>query len=140
MSTYADALGAVRLWINGRTGTLVGPGKPLALGAHLKHVQGAGEKTYAFMEEQLSLRSADSPEDPDMMAALSAQVYGGTREAAAAAATALAEEISSQLTGRGTAVTGALLFAADDIQGPQWVPDGNTPRYLLGFTVRLRPA
>jgi ABC-type uncharacterized transport system substrate-binding protein len=140
MATYVDALAVMRAWINGRTTTLVGVGHPLQLGAHLKHVQGAGEKAYAFLEEQVSLRSDDAAEDPDMLAQMSAQVYGGTREAAATAATALAEELSSQLNGRPAVMALGTIFAVDDLQGPQWQPDGTMPRYLLGFTVRLRPA
>jgi hypothetical protein len=141
--TYVDALGAMRAWINSRTATLVGIDKPLQLGAHLKYVMGGQPGTYAFLEEQLSYRSADGPESPDMMATLSAQIYGGTREATALAARALAEEISSSLEGIGQTVTvGAdtvLLMVSDDIQGPSWFPDGSLPRMLLNFTVRMRP-
>lgn len=141
--TYADALGAMRAWINSRT-DLAGIGKPLQLGAHLKYVQGGQAGTYAFLEEQLSFRSEDGPESPDMMAVLSAQIYGGTREAVALAARALAEEISSNLEGAGQTVTTGngdqvLLMVSDDIQGPSWFPDGNLPRMLLNFTIRMRP-
>jgi hypothetical protein len=137
--TYTDALGAMRAWINSRTDTLVGVDKPLTMGAHLKKVMGGQPTIYAFLEEQFSYRSDDAPESPDMMAAMSAQVYGGTREAVGTAATALAEEISSNLEGRGAIVSGALLMVGDDIQGPSWFPDGDLPRMLLNFTVRMRP-
>jgi hypothetical protein len=30
-------------------------------------------------------------------------------------------------------------MVSDDIQGPSWFPDGPLPRYLLNFTVRMRP-
>ncbi len=135
--TYVDALAAIRAWINSRD-DLVGPGNPLQLGAHLKKVQGGQPATYAFLEENFSTRS-QSAENPDMLAALSAQVYGGTREACAAAAVALAEELSSTLEGAAASVDGALLCVADDIQGPSWFPDGDLPRMLLNFTVHLRP-
>lgn len=141
--TYADALGAMRAWINSRTATLVGLGNPLQLGAHLKYLEGGQPATYAFLEEQLSARAEDSPENPDMLALLSAQVYGGTREAATAGAVALAEELSTQLQGGPqTVTTGAgdvLVMYADDIQGPSWFPDGNLPRMLLNWSVRVRP-
>lgn len=141
--TYVDALGAMRAWINSRTATLVGTGRPLELGAHLKYVMGGQPATYAFLEEQLSYRAEDSPESPDMMAVLSAQIYGGTREAVASAARALAEEISSGLEGIGQTVTvgtdTVLIMVSDDIQGPSWFPDGSLPRMLLNFTVRMRP-
>lgn len=138
--TYVDAIGAMAAWINSRTAALAGAGNPLQLGAHLKRLGGGEPATYAFLEEQFSSRSEDSGENPDMMAALSAQVYGGTREAAAAAATALAEELSTELCGREVAAAGALLFVADDIQGPSWFPDGDTARYVLNWTTRMRPA
>lgn len=141
--TYADALGTMRAWINSRTGTLVGPGMPLQMGAHLKYLLGGEPATYAFLEEQLSTRSVDAPENPDMWATMSAQVYGGTREAVATAVTALAEEISTQLQGGGQVVQldsgSVLMMVADDIQGPSWFPDGDKPRMLLNWTTRIRP-
>jgi hypothetical protein len=136
--TYVDALAAMRFWINSRP-ALVGTGMPLQEGAHLKHLKGVAPVTYAFLEEQVSTRSVDGPENPDMMAALSAQIYGGTREAATNAAVALCEEISTQLCGCQANVPGATIFVADDIQGPSWVPDGSVPRLLVQFTVRVRP-
>ena len=142
--TYTDGLAAMRAWINSRTDTLVGSGNPLQMGAHLKKVQGGQPATYAFLEEGFTVRSPDAPENPDMMSVLSAQVYGGTREAAGAAAVALAEEISTQLCGIPAVVdmgtSSALLFVSDDITGPSWFPDGDLPRMLLTFTVRMRPA
>jgi hypothetical protein len=139
VSTYVDSVSVIRAWINGRTATLVGAGHPLQKGAHLKHLDGAASATYALIEEITALRSDDAAEDPDMMSVLSAQVYGGTREAATAAAVALAEELSSQLCGCQAAVTGALIFVADDIQGPTWAPDNDVPRLIVQFTVRVRP-
>jgi hypothetical protein len=138
--TYVDALGAMRAWINSRTATLVGPANPLRSGAHLKHLEGATPGTYAYLEELPAFRSVDSPENPDMMATLSAQVYGGTREAATAAAVALAEELSTQLCGCSASVAGATIFVSDDIQGPTWAPDQEVPRLIVQFTVRVRPA
>jgi len=137
--TYVDAVPAMQAWINSRS-ELVGLGNALQLGAHLKKLGGGEPAAYAFLEEQFSVRSADSAESPDMQAALSAQVYGGTREAAGRAATALAEELSTALCGSQAAVDGAVIFVADDIQGPSWVPDGDKPRYLVNWTARMRPA
>lgn len=140
MATYVDSVAVMRAWINGRTATLVGLGHPLQKGAHLKHLDGAASAAYALIEEVTALRSDDSPEDPDMMSVLAAQVYGGTREAATAAAVALAEELSGQLAGRQSAVPGAVIFVSDDIQGPTWAPDQDAPRMIVQFTVRVRPA
>lgn len=138
--TFVDAVGAAQAWINSRTATLVGLGNPLQKGAHLRHLEGAASATYALLEELPATRSFDSPESPDMMATISAQVYGGTREATTAAAVALAEELSTQLMGQPADVTGATLMVCDDIQGPTWVPDDDYPRLLVQFTLRLRPA
>lgn len=140
--TYADAVGAMREWINSRTATLVGVGHPLQQGAHLKKISGGAPAAYAYLEDVFSLRSDDSPESPDMIAALGAQIYADTREAATAAAVALAEELSTQLTGQPwlIPVAGVTIYAADDIQGPSFVPDGDRPRLLLNWTVRVRPA
>jgi hypothetical protein len=137
--TYVDALGVMRAWIDSRTATLVGAGNPLQLGAHLKKVQGGQPVVYAFLEEQLSTRSLDAGENPDMLAALSAQVYGGTREAATKGAVALAEELSTVFDGTPVTIAGALIMAVDDIQGPAWFPDGDLPRLLLNWTTRIRP-
>lgn len=138
--TYADAVGAMREWINSRTTTLVGVGFPLQQGAHLKRISGGAPAAYAYLEDGVSFRSDDSPESPDMLASMSAQIYADTREAATAAAVALAEEISTQLDGRPWPVTDAILLASDDIQGPSFVPDGDRPRLLLNWSVRVRPA
>lgn len=139
--TYADATGAVRAWINGRTG-LVGPGNPLAVGAHLKTLESPAPQTYAFLEEVLTTQTGDSAESPDMLATIGAQVYGGTREAASRAAIALAEELTA-LNGMPEQVDThdgpVLIWVADDVQGPTWTPDGNLARYLVQFTVRVRP-
>jgi hypothetical protein len=139
MRTYVNALGAVIDWINGRGG-LVGPGNPLQKGAHFKRLRGAAVATYALCEEMLiSGRSDDSPENPDQVAVIAAQVYGGTREAATTAATALCAELESGLSGPPQVVGGAVLRAVADIQGPAWAPDGVTPRLLVQFSVRLAP-
>lgn len=129
-------------WINSRTATLVGVGHPLQQGAHLKKISGGAPAAYAYLEEGIAFRSADSPENPDMLASFAAQIYAENRKAASLAATALAEELSTQLEGRETAVTGAgaVIYAVDDIQGPAYVPDGDRPRLLLNWTVRVRPA
>jgi hypothetical protein len=140
--TFVDAVGAMREWINSRTTTLVGVGLPLQQGAHLRRISGGAPAAYAYLEEGFSLTSNDSPESPDMLASLSAQVYADTREAATAAAVALAEELSTQLDGREASapITGAIISAVDGIQGPSFVPDGERPRLLLNWTVRVRPA
>lgn len=135
---YADAIRAVAAWINSRTTTLVGDGYPLQKGAHFKHLDGAAAACYALLEAAPAYLGGGA-ESPDMMAQINAQVYGGTLEAATAAAVALAEEIATQLTGVPATAGGALLMVADDISGPTYAPDGDFPRLLVTFTVCLRP-
>jgi hypothetical protein len=134
-----DAVGAVRAWINSRTATLVGLGKPLQKGAHFKRLDGAADATYALLTEGPTTLGGGA-ENPDMNASLLAEVYGGTREEATAAAVALAEDLSSTLAGIPVDVPGARLYVADDLTGPLWAPDGDLPRLTLTFTVRMRPA
>ena len=139
--TFVDAAGAVHAWINSRTGTLVGPGNPLVAGAHFKFLTGLAPQAYAYIQELPGRTSDDSPENPDMIATLSLQVYGGTREAATAGAVALAEELSTELNGREAVVAGAVLQVADDIQGPTWTPGPNDlPCLTVQVAVRVRPA
>lgn len=138
-TTYVNGLGAVKEWINTRP-ALVGAGRPLAKGAHFKRLRGAAVATYALLEELLTSGvSDDSPENPDQVVVISAQVYGGTREAATAAAVALCQEIETGLGGIPATVGGAVLRVADDIQGPAWAPDGIVPRLLVQFRVRVAP-
>lgn len=142
--TYADAVGVFAAWINSRTTTLVGDGNRLQMGAHLRFLGGSEPVVYAYLEEQISLRSDDSGENPDMISFISAQVYGGTRQAATLAAVALAEELSTYLAGApvyvATDAGAAWILAVDDIQGPTWQPDGEHPRLLVNWTSRIRPA
>lgn len=136
MATYVDAAGAMREWINGQSG-LVGAGNPIQLGAHLKDVPGAAPAVYVQIEE-LPSRASDGAEDPDMLAVLSFQVIGGTRAAATAGAVALAEALGG-LNGMPALVTGAKLWAGDDVQGPFWTPDGDLPRLVVQATIRMTP-
>lgn len=142
--TYVDSSGVFAAWINSRTSTLVGPGNPLQMGAHLKLIGGGEPATYAYLEEQMSARTDDSGENPDMTCLLSAQVWGGTRKAATDAAVALAEEISTWIAGSPIYVAyesgAAWILAADDLQGPQWLPDNEHPRLLFSWSARVRPA
>lgn len=138
MSTYVDAVGALRAWINAQTTGLVGAGNPLQLGAHMRHVQGAAPAVYVLLEELPARQSGDAAEDPDMLAVVSCQVYGGTREAATNGAVALANAIAG-LSGMPAVVTGAKLWASDDVQGPYWSPDGDLSRLILQATVRMTP-
>lgn len=135
MATFVDAEEAVRAWINGLT-SLVGAGNPLAKGAHLHELRGAATACYA--ELQLTGGSAAlSAENPDHRAAMSALIYGPTREAAALAATAYANAVE-ELDGRPAAAGSATALVADNVAGPTWAPDGIVPRYLVSAEFYLR--
>lgn len=140
VSTYVDAVGALAAWINSRTGTLVGAGRPLQKGAHFKHLGGAAPAVYVLVEALPSRPSDGNAEDPDMLAQLSLQVCGGNMESATIAATALANELITELNGRPRVAAGATLQVADDMQGPYWSPVGDLPRLIITATVRMQPA
>ena len=131
MSTYLDAAGAVKEWINSVTG-LAGAGGALGIGAVLKNREGAATVPYVFLVE-LPASLWGGAEHPSMRARLSHQIYGPTRESAAAGATALAEALT--ILSQGSRVTlptaGVTLAGADTVDGPQWFPDGEEPRYVL---------
>ena len=136
--SYADAVGAVKTWINGRTDTLVGEGRPLQKGAEAKRLDGAGPYCYAFLS-LVGTSQTGGAENPDTSARVSAQVYGPSTLAVALAAAALADEITAQLAGRWVSVTGARLYVADDVQGPADLPDNDLPRQVVDFSVVLTP-
>jgi hypothetical protein len=131
VTTYLDAAGAVREWINDVTG-LAGSNLPLGIGAVLKQREGAASVPYVFLVE-LGASVWAGAEHSSMRARLSHQVYGPTRESAADGAVALAEAV--EILARGTRVAlpsaGVTLVGADTVDGPQWFPDGEEPRYVL---------
>lgn len=131
MSTYVDAGGAVKEWINSLA-TLVGPGNPLPLGASLKQREGAASSAYAFLLE-LPASLWGGEEHPSMRARVSAQLYGPTRQSASDAAMAYAEALMTLMQGARVtlAESGVTLAGADAVDGPQWFPDGEEPRYIV---------
>ncbi len=132
MPVFADAEQVARDWTNSRTGTLVGPGNPLAKGAFREPLRGDNQP---WAEIQLvGGAAALSAENPDMRAMLSWLVYARTREAASLAATAVANELEA-LDGRAGA--GAVLVA-DNVTAPFWSPDGPVPRYVVSADLFLR--
>lgn len=135
MPVFADAEQVARDWINSLT-ALVGEGNPLPKGAHLNPLHG---DHVAYAEIQLTGGSAAlSAENPDQRAALSFLVYGRTREAAARAATALANELEA-MNGAKTATVGAdMVLIADNVTAPLWSPDGPAARYLVSADLYCR--
>jgi hypothetical protein len=133
VSVFVDAEQAAREWTNSRT-SLVGAGNPLVKGAFLNAQRGGYT---ACAEIQLTGGSAAlSAENPDQRASLSWLVYGRTREAAAIAATALANELEA-LDGSQQPLNGGVLIA-DNVAAPLWMPDGPVARYLVSCDLYLR--
>lgn len=145
MISYVDAIGAFREWANSRTATLVGVGKPLQKGVHLRHLIGAGSACYGYLTLLPGTYNPLGAESPVIIFRISCQVYGPTLEAVTAASMALADEICEQLKGRPQTVTlpsGDLvkLHVADDMNGPSDLPDGDYPRQIMDFNVIMSPA
>lgn len=132
MSTFLDAAAAVSEWANGLTATLTGAGRPMPLGLVMKRQSGAADTPYGLIVE---LPSAvwGGAENGSMRASISVQIYGPTKKSACDAAVAYAEEVETLTHGARIVLpsTGATIVGADGIDGPQWLPDGDEPRYVV---------
>lgn len=142
--SYVDAIGAMKEWINSRTTTLVGVGKPLQHGAHLKHLTGAASASYAYLTLLPGSYLPLGAEAPVVISRISAQIYGPSLEAVTLASVALADEICEGLKGQPQTVTlpsGVVvkLLVSDDVTGPSDLPDNQYPRHLLDFNVVMTP-
>jgi hypothetical protein len=131
VTTYVDAGGAVKEWVNTYPG-LAGAGAPIPMGASLKQRDGAASVPYVYLLELPASLWAGA-ETPSMRARVSAQVYGPTKESASDAAKAYAEALLTLVLGTRTILpgVGATLVGADNVDGPQWFPDGEEPRYII---------
>jgi carbohydrate-selective porin OprB len=115
---YLVATRAVRDWVNGN-GLLVGPGRPLALGAFLEPPRSPGSGGYALLSrvgragDLVAEETIDSPR-------ISATILAGTYEAAETAATAYANAVDG-LRGVRAAMGDATCLVADNIAGPLYV-------------------
>lgn len=141
LAAFVDAESVVRAWLNSRTGTLVGVGNPLPLGVHLRALRSPDRGAYAIMERIGGFDDrGDAPIDT---ARLSFQVYASTKEAAAIAATALANELRTGLDGtqRTVVVDGATrrILGVDSITGPSFYPDGDEARYVVDALILVTP-
>lgn len=133
MTTYVDAAGAVKEWINSLSATLVGAGHPMQLGASLKMLTGAQNTPYGYVLE-ISTGLWGGHENPSMSARISVQVFGPTKQAASDAAVAYAQELMPLLQGQRAYLPehGVWLAGADNIDGPTWFPGANEePRYVV---------
>lgn len=130
--TFVDAEGALRTWINTRT-DLVGPGKALALGAHLKPLRSPASGAYVRL---LLLTSSPelTAENPVGRARVSGVVHGTTKESAAVAASAYANALL-RLAGQSEPMGNVVCLIADNITGPQAIDDQDTVKNQYRYMV-----
>lgn len=138
---FVDAEGIVRDWVNSLTGTLVGPGKPLELGAWLNHPRSPYRGAYLYL-------TAGRADDDFMTGAASrnpvyGQVYGVTRKQAADAAVAYANTLRQLYIANQSMPTvlapRAVCAGVDFISGPLYSPDRDEERFLVDATFFLTP-
>lgn len=135
MAVFVDGEQVAKDWVNSLT-DLVGVGNPLVKGALLNPPHGDHP---SWAEIQVTGgEAALSAENPDMRAALTWLVYGRTREAAARAVTALANELEALNGARSPELPGGSVLVADNVTAPNWSPDGPVARYLISCDLYLR--
>lgn len=150
LPAFVDAEAVVRAWLNSRT-QLVGAGKPLRHGVHLTRLRSPQAGAYALLERLGGYDDrGDSPID---YARVSFQVYASQKEAAARAATALANELRTGLDGtpqrvdlrtaeqvtQGFPPATRTIIGCASITGPSNYPDGEEPRYVVDALVLITP-
>lgn len=140
---FTDSEGLFRDWVNtleGPTG-LVGEGRPLALGAWLKHPRSPYKGAYLYLQ-------AGVADDVPMAGAVSrhtiyGQVYGVTRLQAMAAAVAYANQLRQlylpNVPMPTPAAPRAICVGVDGITGPSYSPDRDEERFLVDVDLYLVP-
>lgn len=136
-TTFLDVEGAIRTWVNAQTGTLVGPGHPLPLGAHV----GFGLRSPARGCYLLLARVGGGPDPGETnvdQARLSGSVYGMKKLPTALAAAAYANLLVSVTAP--VLLAGGRLMAVTDVSGPLYLPDGDEERYLVDAVFHIQPS
>lgn len=129
---YVAAVRLVRAWLTSQT-ALVGPGKPIPLGAFRQHPRSPGHGAYVLLSR--IGRAADLvAEDVIDSARVSASIYAGTDEAAEDAAVAYANAVSA-LTGSPALIGDARCLVADDVVGPLLVDNHDSDREQYQYLV-----
>jgi len=127
---FFDVEGIFRTYINSLTDTLVGPGHPLTLGAHLHRLRSPARGCYAILTTVGTPVALDE-EGTIGAGRISASIYSATsRENAAIAAVEYANMLNS-LTITTPVVGNVRLMTVDAITGPLYVPDVDEERYLV---------
>ncbi|MFD1547014.1 hypothetical protein [Nonomuraea guangzhouensis] len=135
---YVAAVRLVRSWLTSQT-TLVGPGKPIALGAFRQHPRSPGQGAYVLLS-RIGRAGDVVAEDVIDSARISASIYAGTDEAAEDAAVAYANAVTA-LTGSPAVIGDARCLVADDLVGPLLVDNHDSDReqwqYLVDATFTI---
>lgn len=139
MPGYRAAVSLVRDWLNS-IDTLVGPGRPIALGAHRRHPRSPGHGAYVLLSR--IGRAADLVAEELLDSArISASIYAGTDEAAELAAIAYANAVTA-LAGAPAVMGDTACLVADDVVGPLLVDNHDNDReqwqYLVDASFYLR--
>lgn len=137
MTTYVDGAGVIEAWVNSLTSTLVGEGRPLQLGVSFRRHEGAARVPYGYLID-LTGTTWGGAENPDFSCRLSLQVYGPTRASASGGAVAYAEAlvpltlcVPVLVPSAGPAGQSVKIAWSANIDGPQWLPDIDEPRYVV---------
>ena len=136
-TTFLDAEGAIKTWVNAQTGTLVGPGHPLPLGAHV----GIGLRSPARGCYLLLSRVGGGPDPGETnidQARISGAVYGMKKLPTALAAAAYGNLLAA--VAAPVPLAGGRLMAVTDISGPLYIPDGDEERYLVDAVFHIQPS
>lgn len=153
-AVVADAEGALKAYVNSLTLTLVGVGKPLALGMWLGDGPRGTDRPRAPQRGAYGVlsRVGGNPRATDAAPwdwpRLSASIYGVTRQQALTAAAAYANELLAldgapvrvEWTGPDDVARVVTVLVVDSITGPLWVPDNKEPRYTVDAIVVCTPA
>lgn len=149
-----DVVGALRAWVNSRTATLVGDGKPLALGAWLANPPRSTNTPRAPYRGAYAVlsRVGGGPDALDTAPwdrpRVSARIGGVTYGQASAAATAYANALLTldgtpipvTWTGEDNIERAVTLLACDQIVGPLEIPGTTEPQFLVDAVIVCTPA
>ncbi|WP_436759328.1 hypothetical protein [Streptosporangium sp. V21-05] len=130
---YVVAVTAVRAWVNSLD-TLVGSGRPLALGAFRQHPRSPGHGAYALLSRIGRAAGDLVAEDTIDSPRISASIFAGTDEAAEIAAVAYANAVDA-LRGAPAVMGDARCLVADDLAGPLLVDNHDSDREQYHYVV-----
>lgn len=126
-----DIEGLVKDWINSKTETLVGPGKPVERGAHLKRLRSQGSYLYLLT---VSTPGDWFAETSVARARVSATAYATTKGAASRAAVAYTT-LLEEMRGQPEIVGDYKLLVVDNITGPIPLDDTLTTREEFRYLI-----